>query len=62
MSFFKVDADGVFHEAPNFVHAPSYSLVIADKDGYDYPVDGWTWFDTEEEAKAHFEVTNESSI
>lgn len=32
--------------APNFVHAPNYSLTAEDKDEYTYPADGWYWFDS----------------
>ena len=31
-----------------------YQLLTEDKDTYTYPVDGWIWFDTEEEARAYF--------
>jgi hypothetical protein len=55
MSFFKVENDLV-QEAPNFVHAPEYDLVAESKDDYSYPVDGWTWFDTLEEAYKFFGV------
>jgi hypothetical protein len=35
----------------DLITAPDFVLIAEDKDGYDYPVDGWMWFDTEEEAK-----------
>jgi hypothetical protein len=50
MSFYKYEND-ILLEAPNFVYAPEFSLLIEDKDTYTYPVDGWIWGDTEEEAK-----------
>ena len=29
-----------------------YNLSAESKDDHTYPVDGWSWFDSEEEAKA----------
>lgn len=42
--------------APNFVHAPDYSLTKEQKDNYSYPNNGWYWFDSEEEAIAFFNL------
>lgn len=42
--------------APNAVRAPTYDLFRKDKDTYDYPVQGWYWFDSEEEARAFFDL------
>lgn len=42
--------------APNFVAAPDYTLEADTKDQHTYPVDGWYWFDSEEEAKQFFGV------
>jgi hypothetical protein len=58
--FYKLENESLL--SGDLITSPNFVLVAEDKDYYDYPVDGWTWFDTEEEAKAHFEVTNESSI
>lgn len=41
-------------EGPNAVYAPTFTLLKEDKDTYTYPVEGWIWFDTEEEARAYF--------
>lgn len=30
--------------APNSVYGPGYTLLIADKDTYTYPVNGWTYY------------------
>jgi hypothetical protein len=35
--------------APNSVYAPSYTLLRANKDTYEYPVDGWSWYDEKPE-------------
>ena len=41
---------------PNFVYGPynRFTLLRQFKDTYTYPVEGWSWFDTEEEACAYF--------
>lgn len=44
--------------AERFVAAPSYELRRELKDTYEYPVWNWYWFDSEEEAKAFFEITD----
>lgn len=54
--FYKVDeVSGELLRGPNFVHAPDFSLLAEDKDEYlaldIFPMDGWYWFDTEEEAR-----------
>jgi hypothetical protein len=54
MAFYKIDDDGIFHEAPNFVRAPDYDLFALQHDQYEYPVHGWYWFDTIEEAYTFF--------
>jgi hypothetical protein len=55
MAFYKL-VDGRIQVAPNFVAAPGYTLEAADKDTYEYPVDGWYWFNADAEAAAHFGV------
>lgn len=51
--FYKLDPDGVtVLYGPNFVLNSSYELWKEQHDSYSYPVDGWYWFDTEEEAYA----------
>lgn len=55
--FYRVDINGDFQYAPNFVRAPDYELDIELKDTYTYPTTGgWYWFATEEEAKTFFNV------
>lgn len=49
MSFFKND-NNVLLEGVNKVNSPTFTLIKEDKDTYNYPVDGWYWFDTEAEA------------
>jgi hypothetical protein len=42
--------------APNFVYAPNYTLLKENKDNYEYPVDGWSWFDSQEQAEQHYGI------
>jgi hypothetical protein len=51
--FYKLDPDGVtVLHGPNFVINANYELHREHKDTYDYPVDGWSWYNSEEEARA----------
>ena len=45
--FYKLNEVNEWEFAPNFVYAPTYTLLKEEKDTYTYPVDGWTWYDTE---------------
>ena len=49
MAFYKRDNETLL-QAPTFVHAPDYSLTIENHAEHTYPVDGWYWFDTLDEA------------
>lgn len=42
--------DDCIQYAPTFVYAPTYELIKGEKDRYIYPIDGWYWFDSEEQA------------
>lgn len=53
--FYKLEDDN-WQYAPNFVYAPNYELVRENKDSYTYPVEGWEWFDTEQEAYEFFQI------
>jgi hypothetical protein len=53
--FYKNDGGELFF-APNFVYGPSLELLIAKKDTYTYPVDGWTFFSTRQEALDAFGI------
>ena len=57
MSFFRIDPNNDFQEAPNFVRAPDYDLFVEDRNTYTYPTQGgWHWFDTLEEAYIFFDI------
>jgi hypothetical protein len=41
--------------APNAVYIPDgISLLVGERTEYQYPVDGWNWFDSKEQAYAHY--------
>lgn len=50
--FYKLDGELLY--GPNFVLNASYELRKETKDQYSYPVDGWYWFNSEEEARLAF--------
>jgi hypothetical protein len=43
--FYKQEEDGTWQYAPNFVYGPGYELLRENKDNYEYPVEGWIWYD-----------------
>lgn len=53
--FYKND-EGMLLCGPNYVLAGSFSLYKEQKDEYIYPVHGWYWFDTEEQARTFFNL------
>ncbi len=65
--FYKLDDKGNLL-AGNRIFGPGLSLLEEQKDEYTYPIEGWWWFDTEEEALRHFGldvpivVTNANSV
>lgn len=56
--FYKLDPGGDILYGPNFVYGPygSFNLYRDEHDTYTYPIDGWYWFDTKEEAYTFFGV------
>ena len=55
-SGFYFSQDGGLAYGPNFVEHKDYSLYREKKDEYQYPVGGWYWFDSEEEARVFFNL------
>ena len=51
MAFYKREGEDL-QIAPNFVYAPGYTLEKETREENTYPVDGWYWFDTLDEALA----------
>lgn len=60
MPFFKKDNDNLL-TAPNFVYAPDYTLKADEKDSYEYPIDGWYWFETLDEAMLNMSNPTQAS-
>jgi hypothetical protein len=56
--FYKND-NGQLLAAPNYVYSKDYTLLAEEKDTYTYPVDGWKWFDTEEQARLEYNIPAE---
>ena len=54
--FYKKQEETLLY-APNIVEGDGYVLIVQDKDQYEYPVDGWFWFESEEEAYIQFQIT-----
>jgi hypothetical protein len=52
-SGFYKNENGNLLYGPNFVFGPygNFELNRENKDQYEYPIDGWYWFDSEEDAK-----------
>ena len=50
--FYKFDGSLLF--GPNFVLNAAYELRRALHEQYTYPVDGWYWFDSAQQARIHF--------
>ena len=48
--FYKREGDELLY-GPTFVLNANYELRRELRDEYQYPVDGWSWFDSEEEAR-----------
>ncbi len=52
--FYKYSDDNL--QFANSVMSPDYILVEEEKDTVQFPVDGWYWFEIEEEAKQFFNL------
>ena len=59
--FYKKENDTLYY-APNIVEGDGYVLIAQDKDQYEYPINGWNWFDSEEELQALLPVYEEPII
>lgn len=60
MPFYKKTTEELL-AAPNFVRAPDYDLFADQRDTYTYPVDGWYWFDSLDEAIAAFAMNPQAA-
>lgn len=55
--FYKYETE-LFY-APNYVECTEYKLTVADKDSYTLPIDGWYYFETQQQAKDYFGIVDE---
>jgi hypothetical protein len=55
MAFYKLD-NNELQIAETCISGLDLDLHYSQKDTYTYPVQGWYWFDTEEEAKTFFNL------
>ena len=53
--FYKKHGEELLY-APNIVEGNGFVLIAQDKDQYDYPIEGWIWFDSEEEATEYYSI------
>lgn len=53
--FYKNDNENLLY-GPNYVIHKDFDLVKETKNQYEYPVDGWYWFDSEKKAKIYFNI------
>lgn len=53
--FYKSTNNELFY-GPNFVLNAHYELIAENHEQYTYPVDGWSWFDSEVEARTFFNL------
>ena len=53
--FYKYESETLMY-GPNFVLDKNFELMIESKDDHAYPVDGWYWFDTMEDAYLFFNI------
>lgn len=59
--FVKNDNDSLII-GDNFVYAPTFTLTKETKDEFMYPIEGWYWFETIEEANEFFGITKEDNL
>lgn len=53
--FYKLDSELLY--GPNFVLNAEYELRKLTHTEHTYPVDGWYWFDSEEQARLFFNLS-----
>jgi hypothetical protein len=53
--FYKNDFGDLLY-GPNYVLSGSYNLYKEQKESYEYPVHGWYWFESEDEARQFFNL------
>ena len=54
--FYTTNEQGELMHAPNYVIAPDFAIYRDQREAYTYPVHGWSWFDSEAEARAAYNL------
>ena len=54
--FYKYESEMLL-SGPNFVYNENYTLLREDIDTIDFPVDGWYWFNSIEDACSFFNIS-----
>jgi hypothetical protein len=54
--FYKCESETLSY-GPNFVLNKNFELRVESKDSYTYPIDGWYWFSSVEDAYAFFNIS-----
>jgi hypothetical protein len=57
--FYKYESNNMLF-GPNFVKNNQYELTKENKEEFEYPVDGWYWFDSEDKAYEFFNIEKPS--
>jgi hypothetical protein len=57
--FYKFEDNNLFF-APNFIFAPTYELYAEMKNTYNYPIEGWYWFESKNDAIIFFNIEEEN--
>lgn len=50
MAFYRIES-GSLIKSEDSLFGPGFDLLVQDHDTYEYPIYGWYWFDTDEEAQ-----------
>jgi hypothetical protein len=53
--FYKLENDQLLY-GPNFVLNSNYELRKETYQDHDYPIDGWYWFNSEQDARTFFNL------
>lgn len=53
--FYKYESDNLLY-GPSFVISKDFELRAESKDEHTYPIDGWYWFDSIEDACLFFNI------
>jgi hypothetical protein len=57
--FYKFEEE-LLRFAPNAVYAPNFTLLVSLQETYNYPIEGWHYFATTEDAESFFAINGQS--